>query len=76
MNNYLKIKVFGPGSNYLSNEIFYRVARLREKHDSSLPPGHLHIKQLQGFKQDFSDSNTQSLIDDVKTIINNGVTGI
>lgn len=37
----------GSGSNYLSNEIFYRVARLRAIHNETLPTGHLHLPDLQ-----------------------------
>ncbi len=38
----------GSGGNYLSNEIFYRVARLRAARRAALPTGHLHIPQTQG----------------------------
>ena len=31
------------GSNYLSNEIFYRITRAREKLDPSIKTGHYHI---------------------------------
>lgn len=36
----------GSGSNFLSNEIFYRTARLRSKDRPALPTGHLHIPVL------------------------------
>ncbi len=36
----------GSGGSYLSNEIFYRVSRLREKLDKNLPTGHLHIPEV------------------------------
>lgn len=33
----------GSGGDYLSNEIHYRVAFLRETYRDSLPNGHIHI---------------------------------
>lgn len=66
----------GPGGNYLSNEIFYRVAKLRKVLDPTLPTGHFHIAKLQSFGQDFNGGNTQTLINNVKDAINNGVTGL
>lgn len=83
---YPSSKVFnGPGGNYLSNEIFYRVAKLREEWIQSKlptivtkPTGHFHISKLQdeSFNEDFSISKTQDLLIIVKKTINNGVTGI
>lgn len=74
----------GPGGDYLSNEIFYRVAKLREEWISSQSStatkatGHFHIEKLQNASvhEDFSGSETQTLINNVKTAINNGITGI
>ncbi|MBS3737379.1 MAG: hypothetical protein KGY51_00070 [Psychroflexus sp.] len=75
----------GPGGDYLSNEIFYRVAKLRKEWIKSKlpnivtkPTGHFHIAKLQNetIKEDFSVSKTQNLLNIVKTAINNGVTGI
>ncbi len=37
----------GSGSFYLSNEIYYRIAKLREKTKPELPTGHLHIPCIQ-----------------------------
>ncbi|WP_284463814.1 hypothetical protein [Chryseobacterium sp.] len=37
----------GSGGDYLSNEIFYRVAKLRTELYSTLPTGHLHIPLTQ-----------------------------
>lgn len=36
----------GSGGNFLSNEIFYRTARVRVKEKEALPSGHLHIPLL------------------------------
>ena len=33
----------GSGGNYLSNEIFYRIARVRDKNFSNIKTGHIHI---------------------------------
>lgn len=37
----------GSGSNYLSNEIFYRVAKMRNEQRPSLQSGHFHIPLIQ-----------------------------
>ncbi|WP_237276977.1 C15 family peptidase [Tenacibaculum ovolyticum] len=37
----------GSGSNYLSNEIFFRVAKLRVELKPTLPTGHFHINKYQ-----------------------------
>jgi len=34
---------YGSGGTYLSNEVFYRIARCRENHSSSVKTGHYHI---------------------------------
>lgn len=69
---------YGPGGNYLSNEIFYRVARLRAKYNPTIPTGHFHISKLQNpyISEDFSISKTQQLLSIVQTTINKGVTGL
>ncbi|MCF8462129.1 MAG: hypothetical protein K9G46_15510 [Flavobacteriales bacterium] len=76
----------GPGGNYLSNEIFYRVAELRKLHNvdrigeenrKELMSGHLHIKQLQfADNQDtkkWNESKMQSSLNDVISIVTNGI---
>lgn len=85
-NSYPIEKTFyGPGGNYLSNEIFYRVAKLREDWIKSKLPtvvnkatGHFHIAKLQDpeIKEDISKTKTQTLLDIVKTTINEGITGL
>lgn len=41
-------KVFyGPGGNYLSNEIFYRVSFLRNSQNPTLQSGHFHVAKIQ-----------------------------
>lgn len=35
--------VYGPGGSYLSNEIFYRIARRRDQLSSGVKTGHFHI---------------------------------
>ncbi len=56
----------GSGGNYLSNEIFYRVAKLREEMRPQLPTGHFHISKLQDKGEDLSHKQTQKLIKIVK----------
>lgn len=73
------IVYYGPGGDYLSNEIFYRVARLREQIRPTLPTGHFHIAQLQdkaNGKPDFSPSETKDLLDIVKQAITRGVNAL
>lgn len=83
INNYPNTKIYsGPGGNYLSNEIFYRVALLREKfrQEGHIPPktGHFHISKLQDEKvnEDISEKNNQDMLDIVITSIKEGVKGI
>lgn len=66
---------YGPGGNYLSNEIFYRVARMREELNPTLQSGHFHIAKLQNenINEEFNAANTLQLINIVKDAINNGV---
>lgn len=40
----------GSGGDYLSNEIFYRVAKMRTEQRPNLPTGHLHIPLIQSKK--------------------------
>jgi hypothetical protein len=46
------ISVEGSGGNYMSNEIFYRVAMLRKKYNSSLKTGHIHVGYHRKFNYD------------------------
>ena len=76
----------GSGGNYLSNEIFYRVAKLRQEirpflddeKKKPFPTGHFHIAKLQNpaLKEDFSADKTKTLINIVKAAVDNAVTGI
>ncbi len=72
----------GTGGNYLSNEIFYRVALSRERWlktqptGTKYPTGHFHVAKLQSGTQDFDSTvkvETQKLISTVKDRINRGV---
>ena len=38
----------GSGGNYLSNEIFYRIAKARENAHSNVKTGHYHIANSNG----------------------------
>ena len=71
--------VSGSGSNYLSNEIFYRVAKLRTQLKPDLQTGHLHVPLTQ-YGRSFPDSRDnivtidinpkmKELIDKIKEII-------
>ena len=59
----------GSGGDYLSNEIFYRISRLRTKLNPSLATGHLHVSKIQSGKNDIEYSDTDTLINKVKNVI-------
>lgn len=55
----------GSGANFLSNELHYRVAYLREKHGQGLPTGHIHLNFMG--KNKIKDRNV--MIESAKEII-------
>lgn len=55
----------GSGGSYLSNESFYRVARLREMHAPSLLTGHYHVPKIQ--HDDDGTGTTYSAVDNSTT---------
>ncbi|KAA9338970.1 C15 family peptidase [Adhaeribacter soli] len=65
-NNSKRRIIEGSGSNYLSNEIFYRVALARErwnkKHPSlpKFPSGHFHVAFIQQPKRDLAENYLES----------------
>jgi hypothetical protein len=60
-NNKKKMIIDGSGGNYLSNEIFYRVALERERRQKEnpnqpkFPTGHFHIASIQYSNSEFND---------------------
>lgn len=72
----------GSGGNYLSNEIFFRVARLREENqdkngeEGQLPTGHFHIAKIQDIGHNMKKSEMKKLMDIVIFTINEGLKGI
>lgn len=46
---------YGSGQNYLSNEIFYRVSKLRTEQRHDLKSGHLHIPLIQTLNNNKKD---------------------
>lgn len=64
---------YGPGGNYLSNEIFYRVAKLRESLQPKLPTGHFHIRKIQGVKEELVPEKVKELITIIKETIKNAL---
>jgi len=71
----------GTGGNYLSNEIFYRVALIRERWlktqptGTKFPTGHFHVSKLQNesIREDFSRIKTKKLISTIEDRIKRGV---
>lgn len=64
---------YGSGQNYLSNEIFYRTARVRKDNRPTLPTGHLHLPIISLFTKlnVYADlqSKGERLISGVTTIL-------
>lgn len=69
--------VYGPGGSYLSNEIFYRVAKLGEENvdkKGKLFTGHFHIAKLQNEKiKKISLDKTKELLNIVRDAIKNAL---
>lgn len=73
----------GPGGSYLSNEIFYRVAKLREenpdknKRIGKLPTGHFHISKIQNERlgEDLDNDEIKELLNIVKNALLEGIKG-
>lgn len=73
-SNFPSSKIYyGPGGNYLSNEIFYRVAKMRSEMKPTLATGHFHVAKLQNDTENFDIDKTNQLIDTVKNSINSGI---
>ena len=63
VSSFPKSKIYsGPGGNYLSNEIFYRFAKLRSEIKSTLKTGHFHISKIQSEGEDFNNFEIKELI--------------
>ena len=56
----------GSGGRYMSNEIAYRVARLRELFNKSIKTGHLHVPS-----PDVPIEDAPVLVDNIKEILKN-----
>lgn len=68
----------GSGGSYLSNEIFYRVALMRTTLPAAVSfTGHLHVPMLQqNSGDDFSVTNTTTLVQNARTIIIDAIPGL
>jgi hypothetical protein len=66
----------GPGGNYLSNEIFYRVAKIRMEHRPTLPSGHFHIAQIQSPGEELRPGLMAELLSIVKNAVDAGLNGL
>lgn len=67
---------YGPGGSYLSNEIFYRVAKLRKDNKPTLPTGHFHISKIQENGEDLNHNEIKELLSVVKQAIVEGIKAI
>lgn len=67
------LSVAGSGGGYLSNEIFYRVSRLRRALAPDLPQGHLHTPYLPpplpGAPDEGFEALRARIVDDVERIL-------
>jgi hypothetical protein len=81
-----QVMLKGSGGNYLSNEIFYRVAKMREEWiiDESpnadppvfprkFPSGHFHIAKIQGAGEDFKLLESKKIVLTVLDRLKRGV---
>ena len=59
-----KVAVDGSGGGFLSNEIAYRVARLRDAHAPGLPVGHVHTPRVLG-----APASLHGIVDQTVTVI-------
>ncbi len=64
---------YGPGGSYLSNEIFYRVAKLRKDSKPKLNTGHFHIAKIQDPNEDLKSQEIKEVIFIVKNGIKEGI---
>lgn len=58
---------YGSGGDYLSNEIFYRVAFLRNQHNEDLMTGHIHVGYLD--QQPSASQDRVSMLNIIKSSI-------
>jgi pyrrolidone-carboxylate peptidase len=65
----------GSGSNYLSNEIFYRCALIRTKRNSTTKTGHLHLPILQ-YSGDIPFGATLTMAIDVENMVKDAISGL
>lgn len=61
----------GSGGDYLSNEIYYRVAFLRSVHNSGLKTGHIHVGFLRGDAQPDRSVMLSIIKDSIKQALTN-----
>ncbi|MFV0530942.1 MAG: hypothetical protein ACK5MD_05850 [Flavobacteriales bacterium] len=67
---------YAPGGSYLSNEIFYRVAKLRKDNKPSLSTGHFHISKIQNNNEDLKQQDIEEVLNIVSKGISEGVKGL
>ena len=71
-SNYKNIRIEarnGSGGNYMSNEIFYRVAYCRKEAKSSIPTGHIHIGFQQSDPHFLTAAERKQMLEDIIEII-------
>ena len=68
----------GSGGDYLSNEIFYRVGKMRSEIKPTLPTGHFHIEKIQDERvsEDLNSTEISDLLILIKKGIEEGIKGI
>lgn len=68
----------GSGGDYLSNEIFYRVGKIRSELRPSLATGHFHIEKIQDgrINEDLNPLKISNLLSIIRKGIEEGVKGI
>lgn len=77
--NFPQTRVFdGPGGCYLSNEIFYRIAAIREEHNRTagkpVKTGHFHLPKTQHGVNDVDKKSLTNMADIVSQYLTIGLT--
>jgi pyrrolidone-carboxylate peptidase len=67
----------GSGSNFLSNEIAFRVSLLRQKHGSAIKTGHIHLPILQDpVTNDFNKATFSAFVTQIEEIVKDLISGL
>ena len=66
----------GSSGDFLFNEAFYRIAVIRQDVASTTKTGHLNVERIQGPTDDFDLAATQSVNNNITTIVKDSLQGL